>query len=143
MSCFRPENYSNSNPSSMILVTFSTAHFWVCGFTNHADLSNLHQAGKPEPGAKRTIADLCNVPQKCQVHVCTYVPCFQNTAEATQFSGSRHFQNCLHAPSSSCLFLPTTTRLALVMRSFLPILTVPVCSMLSLRFLSGHFEIAP
>ena len=44
MSHVRPEVFTNNNPSNTILVTYSTARFWVCGFTNHADLSNLHQA---------------------------------------------------------------------------------------------------
>ena len=35
---FRPEVFTNNNPSNTILVTYSTARFWVCGFTNHADL---------------------------------------------------------------------------------------------------------
>ena len=48
----------------------------------------------------------CSVLRKCQVHVCTHVPCFLNATEATQFSGSWHFQLCLPATSSSCLFLP-------------------------------------
>ena len=34
----RPEVFTNNNPSNTILVTYSTARFWVCGFTNHADL---------------------------------------------------------------------------------------------------------
>ena len=33
------------------------------------------------------------------------------------------FPNCLPVPSSSCLFLPTTFRLALVVRLYLPLLT--------------------
>ena len=68
------------------------------------------------------------------------MPYFQNAAEATQFSGSRPFQVCLPTPSSSCLFLPTAFRLALVVRLYLPLLTKPACSMLSLLFFSGHFE---
>ena len=71
---FRPGVYTNNNPSNTILVTFSTSRFWVCGFTNHVDLSNLHQAIKPKAEIKRKIADLYNIPQKCQVHICTHVP---------------------------------------------------------------------
>ena len=32
------------------------------------------------------------------------MPSFQNATEATQFSGTWHFQICLPAPLSSCLF---------------------------------------
>ena len=58
-------------------------------------------------------------------HICTHAPCFLNATEVTQFSGSRHFQVFLPAPLSSYLFLPTTFRLALVVRLYLPLLTVP------------------
>ena len=54
------------------------------------------------------------LPPKMPIHVCTHLPSFQNANKATQFSGSRHFQVCLPAPSSSCFFLPTTDRLASV-----------------------------
>ena len=40
MSRVRPEVYTNNNPSNTILLTFSTARFWACGLTNHADLSS-------------------------------------------------------------------------------------------------------
>ena len=64
----------------------------------------------------------------------------QNATKATQSSGSRHFQVCLPVPTSSCLFLPTTACLAVIMRLYLPLLTIPSCSMLSLCFFYDHFE---
>ena len=89
----------------------------------------------------------CSVPKNAKsifapmCHICTPVPCFQNAAEAAQFSGSCHFQVCLPAPlSSCCLFLPATFHMALVVRIYLLLLTVHVCSLLSLRFFSDYFE---
>ena len=38
MSRFRPGVFTDNYPSNTILVTYSTSHFWLCGFTNHADL---------------------------------------------------------------------------------------------------------
>ena len=82
---------------------------------------------KPEAEANRTTGEFADVPRKCQsmfapkCHSCTHVPCFQNATGVTQFSGWWHFQICLPAPSSSCLFLPTTARLALVVRLCLPL----------------------
>ena len=73
--------------------------------------------------AKSIFAPMC--------HNCTHVLCFQNAAEATQFSGSRHFQIFLPAPSSGCLFLPTTFRLALVVRLYLPSLVMSWVLLLS------------
>ena len=129
MSRFCPGVFTNNTPSNTILVTFSTSCFWVCWFTDHADLSNLHQA-IPYTTEVKGSAELCNVPRKCQVHVCAHVPCFLNIAEATQFSRLWHFQVFLPAPSSSCLFLPTTASLALVERSYVP--SFSVCGVLLL-----------
>ena len=75
-------------------------------------------------------------------HICTHVPCFLNASEATQFSGSWHFQICLPAPapSSSSLFPPMTFRLAFVVRSYLLLLTTFLYLWLSLRFFSSRFQ---
>ena len=155
MSPFRPGVFTNKNPSNTILVTYSTSCFWVFGFTNHAGLrgnwSNLTIPKMPKPRVQPNAAP----PRKCQVHVCTQVSCFQNAAratqdaalhkmnqsytrcivtqypaKATQFSGSRHFRICLPGPLSSCVFLPTTARLALVVRSY--VLSDSVCGVLLL-----------
>ena len=139
MSRFRPEVFTNNNPSNTILVTYSTARFWVCGFTNHAGLSNYCTLDDQTRSRSKRATFRTALPRKCQVHICTHVPSFQNAAGATQFSGSRHFQFCLPAPSSSCLFLPTTARLALVVRLYLPFLTLSICSALSLCFIGYRF----
>ena len=70
--------------------------------------------------------------------ICTHVPSFQNTAEAMQFSRSRHFKICQPVPSSSCLFLPTTFCLALVMRSYVPSFSLFGVLLLLLQ----HFEVS-
>ena len=44
---------------------------------------------------------------------------FTCSAKVAQFIGSRHFQICLLMPSSSCVYLPATTCLALVVRSYI------------------------
>ena len=69
------------------------------------------------------------------------MPCFLNATKATQFRGSCHFQVFLPVPLNSCLFLPTTFRLALVVKLYSPLLTVPMCSRLSLCFFNVHSEL--
>ena len=67
----------------------------------------------------------------------------QDATKATQFSGSRHFQICIPAPSSSCLFLPTTAHLALVMRSYIPSNKYQLaCVEWVLLFLYRQFEVS-
>ena len=36
------------------------------------------------------------LPQKCQVHICTQVPCFQNAARASQYAALHKMQPKLH-----------------------------------------------
>ena len=74
MSRFCPEVFTNNNPSNTILVTFSTARFWVCGFTNHADLSNLHQAVPYMTEVKGLLTRACTpkMPSPC-LHPCAII----------------------------------------------------------------------
>ena len=149
MSRVRPGGFTNNNPVNMMLVTFSTACFWDCVFTNHAHLrSNWSNLTIPYMIEAKGSAK-CSPPPTWtfQVHVCTHVPYFPNATKATQFSGSRHFQVCLPAPWSSCLFLPTTLYLALVViytNLYLPYLYV-LCfhfaSSVVISKISCHFSL--
>ena len=88
------------------------------GFINHMDLSN-HWSSCDQAQGRSQEGDCCyRYPEnaKSMCHICTHL----NATEATQFSGSGYFQVCLPAPLSSCLFLPMTFRLALIVRLYLP-----------------------
>ena len=98
------------------------------------------QGSRPNTALPPKILSPCLHP----CHICTLVPCFPNATKATQFSGSRHFQICLPAPSSSCLFLPTTTRLALIVRSCVPSISVcgvsAIASITAFRSMLRYFH---
>ena len=113
---------------------------WLSAHHYPENARSMFETIKPKVKAKQ-VTVCTSLPQKFQVHVCTHVLYFLNATNATQFSGSRHFQVCLPEPSSSCLFLSMAACLALDVRLYLPLLTISVCSVLSLRFFSGHFKI--
>ena len=82
MSHFCYGGFTNNNPSNMILVTFSTARVWVCGFTSHVDLSSYCLSDNQAWGLSQAgdFLKLCRCTPKISIHFCTHVPCFLNAA---------------------------------------------------------------
>ena len=102
----RPEVFTNNNPSNTILVTYSTARFWVCGFTNHADLkgnwSNPTIPYMTEVKGSAKCSPSPKMPSPCLHPSAIFAPC----AVLSKCSRSYTIQRIKAFPSlSTCAFV--------------------------------------